>query len=223
MRTYSLIAAVISALVSPVIPALAGTISTNSVTVTQADFVNGNLTLTVPDFDPSLGTLTSASLSLVGIAQPQFEVINLGNVSGTGTGSSVITFTVSGAGVSGLAGSASSGTQTVTVPGTFLDMASSSPVFVFLNPSVLLTDLAALIGTGTTGFNVSESIHTIGTTITKDATLAFGGTASANLALDMTYTYTAADPVPEPMSAALLGAGMLGLPMIRRLRRRRHA
>jgi hypothetical protein len=200
------------------VPAYAGTITNFTANVTQAAFVNGNLSLTLPGFDSSLGTLTGATLQLDVFTGPQFEVLNLGNVAGTGTGSTVITYTVTGPGVAGLVASASSGTQTVAVSGSFLDLASSSPALAFLNPLTTLADLAALIGPGTINFNVSEMQTTTGTTDTAGATLAFGGTASANLALAMVYTYTAADPIPEPVSMALLGTGLIGLTAIRRRR-----
>jgi hypothetical protein len=198
------------------VPAYANQITEFSPLVTQNAFVNGSLTLALPDFDPTLGTLTGAVLTLDVFTGPQFEVLNFGSVAGTGTGSTIAVYTATGPGISSLSGSASSGTQTVTVGPAFLDLASSSPVLTFLDPSVALTDLAAVNGFGTTSFNVGESFTTSGTVETDGASLGFGGGASANIELGVVYTY---EPAPEPMSIALLGAGIIGLGAARRTRR----
>jgi PEP-CTERM motif len=221
MRTTLSVAAAVIAVLAGQVPALAGTITASSPTVTQTAFNNaGILTLALAKFDASLGTLTGATLTLDAFTGPQFEVLNFGNVAGTGTGSTLVTYTVSGAGVSGLSGSASSGLQTVTVGPAFLDLASSIPVLSFIDPSVALTDLASLIGSGTIGFDVSELFTTTATTNTSGADLGYGGGASANLGLSIAYTYTAVAAVPEPMSMALLGIGLTGLGIARRGRNR---
>jgi PEP-CTERM motif len=215
MRTSFLIATAVVALSTP---AYADTISVFSPLVTQNAFDStGNMTLSVANFDPSLGTLTAAALTLDAFTGPQFEVLNVGNnnVGGTGVGSTTVTYSIASV---GLSGSVSSGTQTVTVTSGLFDLASSTPSPSFIDPSASLTDLAALTGAGTTGFDVNQTFTTSGTTITPNASLAFGGGASANLELEVTYTFTPA-PAPEPVSIALLGSGLVGLSLVRRRRR----
>jgi hypothetical protein len=213
MRISFLVATAVVALSAP---AYANTISFFSPLVTQNAFDStGNMTLSVANFDPSLGTLTAAALTLDAFTGPQFEVLNVGNnnVGGTGVGSTTVTYGIASL---GLSGSVSSGTQTVTVGSAFLDLASSLPSPSFIDPSTSLTDLAALTGTGTTGFDVNQTFTTSGTSLTPNASLAFGGGASANLELEVTYTFT---PAPEPVSIALLGTGLAGLSLVRRRRR----
>ncbi len=81
---------------------------------------------------------------------------------------------------------------------------------MFDQVSVDLTDLAELNGAGTLDLTLNQMFYTSGSTLTPSANLAFGGTASSNFDLTLTYD------VPEPAGLAILGVGLLGLAIMQR-------
>ena len=95
----------------------ADTITEKSATYNQDSFnSHGNLDISLAQFDPSLGTLESATVSLVGTSGPQLELLNLGPLAGTGRGYTSVYYTLSGYGANAQE-VLSSGLQTLSVPG----------------------------------------------------------------------------------------------------------
>ena len=201
----------------------AGTVTEYSPTYNQSAFdVTGNLTIDLPAFNPMLGTLNSATVVFEGITQPQLEVFNFGSAAGIGVGSEVVNYTLSGNGAN-LFVSESSGTQSVSVPGGFGNIDSSpagSPMF--FDSTQTLSAPTGLTGAGDLTFSLNELFTSSGSvsSTTPTAVLGFGGTASSNFGLQITYDYTAVDPsaVPEPMTLAIVSVGLIGLGMARRKR-----
>jgi hypothetical protein len=207
----------LSALILSSTMAMADVITNYSPTFTQASFdSSGNLTIDLPQFNPALGALLGETLSFIGITGPQLEVLNLGDVAGTGVGSTSVTYTLSGNGAN-LTETASSGQQTVSVAGGFRSLNSSLPNTVGFSLGQN-SGLTGLSGSGDLAFVLNELFTSSGTTITQGASLAFGGVASSNFGLSITYDYLAVASVPEPMSVAIFGAGLVGLAKIRRRR-----
>jgi hypothetical protein len=194
----------------------------------------------VPQFDPSLGTLTAATLSLYADANASGAVKNTGTSSATvksyNAALRVRLLTPSAAGATGPGIDSPATTATpylleavpplVTIPAQTLAVGASVPFNLTgtANTSAALDLFAAgyvasFQGTGNatlpvfTGTRVLSSVTGGNLTITQ--------TTSARAEAVVTYTYTAAVtpvpvPVPEPMSAALLAAPLLGLGLLRR-------
>ncbi len=221
MQRYLLAGIAIASLNIPVF-AVADTINAYSATLDQSTFLppDGIASVGVAQFNSSLGTLTDATLTLDVFSQPQFEVYNYGTIDGTGTGSTIVTYSVKG-----VSASASTGLRTVTAAAG--DLASSTPKSVFSTAAYAFPtlSLAALVGPGTLFYDVSQLFTTSGTSDTPGALLAFGGTASSNYSLAMTYDYTPVDPasVPEPSAIVLFSTGVLGIGAFANKRRRKLA
>jgi hypothetical protein len=204
------------------IPLTCGIILAASAYANQVDTVPFSLigsptqqTLSLPQFDPALGTLTSATITLSGTIQFALEAFN------TGAGSLSVTArdTLSFAGTPLL----SIGQFSTTIP-------SNQPIFTFM-PSPLPIGpleqdfgpgaLSFLIGTGTLPFNLSLASATVDqfTGPTTNSVLAFTG-VTGNLTANYVFTPAVA-PVPEPGTFPLAGLALLLAACLHRLLFRR--
>lgn len=187
------------------------------------DWSSNTASVSVPQFDPSLGTLTSVVVTFTG---SESSTLTVGNISGqigspnnsSGTASTNTTFDIS-SGSMGLTMPTLtvstgypfanlpyvSGSNTIT-GATGSGSASTTPYDV---PTAQIGDF---VGTGNVSFPASTSTVTGIMYSPQDAvTYALAtGDPSASLTATVTYNYTPVG-VPEPSSLAMVCAGFAGL------------
>jgi hypothetical protein len=199
-------------------------------------------TLSLSQFDPSLGTLTEVSLQLAGTqtiteltltntasSAETFEFDSTAkfyasaNSAGTtllSTGAPFAIFdaTLTLGAVGG--GSCNFGDPTTPVNCSAIEYANGgAPITDTLNASAnIFTSLGGYIGTGT--FN--QTFHTL----TGTAFSGGGGninpvqTTNASLLATVTYTYDTAPSTPEPATLFLMGSALVGVGFVRRRAKR---
>jgi hypothetical protein len=188
-----------------------------------------SLGVSVPQFDPSLGTLTGISLQAsnlsVYLTTQVFDFGAAGGYTGAYSQTTVTltdpynnTLTSSGFvnagglnGNPGFAGPIGSG-QTLNLSGAATPTGLSS----LLNPSVPSGDFAAFTGTGTETVDYGTAYSAAGISSGGSGPSMFFGSAGPTYSgtETVTYTYTS---VPEPSCLGLLGVGAMAL-----IRRRRN-
>jgi hypothetical protein len=193
----------------------AGTIVTppSTVLLTPTDWPTGE-TLSFPQFDPSLGTLTSVTLDLSGSLNTTITATNVdGSNTSSGTANAQVQFSVQD-----LGSNLTVPQLTLTSPGFTYSLLpgqsiSSGPLTqsgtssnTYTNPAVLdeFTGLPGNLGTN----SLSASTYTLALIAVHGGNTYPSQVTAASLTGTVTYTYTA---VPEPSAFALLGAGVAAL------------
>lgn len=170
------------------------------------------VTVQVPQFDPALGTLTGAAISVSGTIQYLLDVFNTGPGAFSATVHDTLSF----------------GTTPLMTGSTFSGGIPANQMVFTYSPAALnfgpLTEtfgpglLGIFTGTGTVPFDLSLPAVTLdqfsGSTVLN--VLGFSG-ASGSITADYTFT-PAATAAPEPASFGTLGLSLLFLSFVRRRR-----
>lgn len=141
-------------------------ISTLAATITHTATVfpqltNWNLTNSVPQFDPALGTLTNVSVTVAANANSAFYFESLDTIGWSVTASSIVTTSASASTLTASTTFTNSHTQSVTAADGVLDYGGTSGFTVQKSGSAYgvnsTTSVAPFIGTGTVPLSASAS------------------------------------------------------------------
>ncbi len=228
-RSFSLIAALgLLANLAFSTPSQAASITYTS-TVVPNSSLPLSVGLTLPLFNPDMGTLTAVTLSVEATILGKVQIVNISGSLGSPTNLAFTnaftqipvtvtgpdSLTVSATAVANVASGIATASPDLT---TFSGIQGSQMGYT----PVPAAEISTYVGSGTFGATLSASAGNATSGGTGGAGfLFFGGTAEAGGSADVTYTYTAI--VPEPASMSLLGIGMAGFFAFRRFFNKRSA
>jgi hypothetical protein len=167
--------------------------------------------ITLPGFDPTLGTLNSATVTLFLAGTPFGRIFNASAASGTATGDNFVTgssdyvLTLSGPDLA---------SAIATLAGTYTDAPVGTAILTSIpeaatsgSNSFSASTLADYIGAGPVAFELNSVDNDSGTQVGGTDVLLFGSAAPSitSATATVSYDYTAA---PEPGTFALMGLGL---------------
>ncbi len=189
-------------------------------TDTQTFSFNGSTSpysLALNSFNPTLGTLTDISLTLVTHITPQVQLINFTTADQSFTNAqSTAPFTLTGPGSLVMNASASTGSINGTASAGMYKISTFSGPIADQTQTIHLNSAIWNQFEGTNAFNLQAALGPYTSSASfAPGTLGVGGNGLVNGDVTIAYAYDAV-PTPVPAAVWLFGSGLMGLAGVRR-------